>query len=616
MKTAYIFHDAFCDQNSDWYPWMKTTLESAGFVVTVPHFPTPAGQSYQSWLAVVKNFIPKFDTETIIIGHGTGGVFALRLVQDLKVKIHGLFLVATYAEKIGHAGYDRVNESFFKDPIKFDTIKKNAQVIEIFAGDDDPFVPMAITQKLAESLDEEVQKIPDGGHLNKASGFTQAVPIAQGIKESLSALDKTIAVEEAPTEVAIAPSIPEIKETPRVEEQKPAEFPKKVPTVLEIEQERLHPLSPQGEINSKPQIETMYQDMSTLVSSNSGKVSSSLLRKAHNDEEYKKAISPASPKNIMYVLGTVCVLVIAVGILGYLISEFAPTVQVQAPAPVVQSLIAADTHQKIDIAGKQSYQIEESIRAALIAPQENQMIRDIYYRNNDQVLNFSDLLTSLGINTPDSLSGELNQPFMHGVGSYGGIPAYFLVIPISHYDIAFSGMHDWEPTLLRDLGVFLNVPATFLKTQIQQEVFHDELISNQEVHVLRYTHPAYVTLDDIINSPIPAISPTSTTVSPTTSSSVVSKDTHSTVSSSTTVSSVTTTSPTDSASTSNVSTSASVTQIFNTNNPLLSITSPYREGDIMMVYFFLNEHTLIITNRVDIIPEILKRWANSQIYKQ
>ena len=50
-------------------------------------------------------------------------------------------------------------------------------------------------------------------------------------------------------------------------------------------------------------------------------------------------------------------------------------------------------------------------------------------------------------------------------------------------------------------------------------------------------------------------------------------------------------------------------------NPLLSITAPYKDGDLMLAYFFINEHTLVITDSTDIIPKLLERYANSQIYQ-
>jgi predicted alpha/beta hydrolase family esterase len=201
MKTAYIFHDAFCDPTSDWYPWMKTTLEAIGYVVVVPKFPTPAGQSYDSWKVVMKNYLDKFDAETLFIGHGVGGTFALRLAEELSLQIHGLFLVASYAQPIGHIGYDRVNESFTKHDFDWKKIQNNTLTIKVFAGENDPFVHAEATENLAKNLDTTTIVIPAGEHINKASGFTQCIPLVQGIKEGLGEIEKSMVVETTTTNV-------------------------------------------------------------------------------------------------------------------------------------------------------------------------------------------------------------------------------------------------------------------------------------------------------------------------------------------------------------------------------------------------------------------------------
>jgi predicted alpha/beta hydrolase family esterase len=195
MKTAYIFHDAFCDPISDWYPWMKTTLEGMGYLVIVPKFPTPGGQSYDSWKAVMKNNLDKFTNETIFIGHGIGGTFALRLLEEINTQIQGTFLVASYTEALGHVGFDRVNETFTKHEFNWEKIKNNTHVIKIFAGENDPFVHTDVTERLADNLNTDPIVIPGGEHINKASGFTQCVQLAQGIKEGLREIDKSMIVE-------------------------------------------------------------------------------------------------------------------------------------------------------------------------------------------------------------------------------------------------------------------------------------------------------------------------------------------------------------------------------------------------------------------------------------
>ena len=172
---------------------------------------------------------------------------------------------------------------------------------------------------------------------------------------------------------------------------------------------------------------------------------------------------------------------------------------------------------------------------------------------------------------------------MHGVGNFDGTTSHFLVIPISNYDVAFAGMAKWEPTILRDLGIFMNVPANFLRSQLYKNTFENEVIANQNIRALRYHEPTTVTLSD-----------DSTTVATSLSTSDASAGT----------------------ATAQTATPVITPQIPDSNNPFVNITTPYTDNDLMLAYFFLNEKTLIITDSASIIPQILARYAGSQIYQQ
>lgn len=533
MKTAYIFHDAFCDQFSDWYPWMKTTLEAQGYLVTVPNFPTPGGQSLSSWKAVIKNYLDKFDSETIFIGHGTGGALAMRILEETAKPIAGLFLVASYGEPIGHVGYDRVNDTFFNHPFLWDKITANASSIQVFAGEQDPFVPQAISERLAESLHQELHIIPDGGHINKASGFTQLVAVAQSIQELGGRLDKSIQVDPIPQ------SIPEFADSailpppPPASPSAPSSFEEgRSPSLPSAENNESAPL-PFGEGGRRPgeRAHTMYQDMSRLVSSNKGTVASSLLTKARSDEEEKKATQPTSPKNILYILGTIAIIILILGIGAFIISRNAPALQ-KASVTAPRSLIQSERHVRIDIAGNEGYTTEKNIRQALDAATADG-ITDLYYTNGSMRASFPSVLSKLGITTlPEGFASEFLMPqaaaiplFMHGAGSLGGKPFHFLVLPISHYDTAFLGIKEWESTLVRDTGIFMNIPSDILKAHLTKDVFVDETINNRSVRIMRDT-----------------------------------------------------------------------------------------EKNITLAYFFLNEKTIVIVDNPESITEILKRYANSQIY--
>jgi predicted alpha/beta hydrolase family esterase len=568
MKTAYIFHDAFSDPVSEWYPWMKISLESLGYFVSVPQFPTPAGQSLASWEAVVKSNIQKWDSDTIIIGHGAGGAFALRMVEKVTQPVHGLFLVASYGGKIGHAGYDRVNETFFEKPFDWSAIKNNAMIIESFSGESDPFVPVTASEELAKNLGVENHTIPSGGHVTHADGFTQCIPVLQGIKESMSALEKTIAPE----------SIQEESPQKSVNHLTGQIIPQEITPDQEIKNSILPSLA-----------HTMYQDMSHLVNSNKGSVASSLLSKAREDEAVQKSISPKSTQNILYIVGTVIIIGVALGIIGYVLYQNA-AVSIAPTTTPISSLILADSHIAVDTSNKTSYALAAKIREVLAKPVQHSSILDIVYTNGISRVSLKSVLTGLGTSAPDTFSDELNDPtFMHGEISDSGIISHFIVIPINHYDSAFTGMHDWEPTLVRDLGIFFGLPDAFIKTLGGTKTFTDVTVQNHPVRALYYHTPAPIDLTETLPT-----SATPTVTNPVVTTSIKYSDYIKQLTQPPTV---------------------SAPIIPDLPNPQLTIVSPYKDGDLMLAYFFINEHTLVITDSTSIIPKLLERYANSQIYK-
>lgn len=506
MKTAYIFHDAFCDPTSDWYPWMKTTLESIGYLMIVPSFPTPAGQSYESWKSSIRNYIATFDSETIFIGHGIGGLFAIRILEELNVSIKGLVLVASYAEPLEHAGYNNVNKTFYKESIDWKNIIEKILFSHVYAGQDDPFVPEGISNHLAESLATPLQVIPEGGHLNKASGFLQLVTVAQDIKQSTQTLQKGIEVVPS----TVTESLPQAPGpvTPLPEPVAPPS--EATPTV-----------SPE----SHPGIHTMYQDMSTLVNSNKGSVASSLLTKAHNEETIKKITSPTSPRNIAYMIGTL-VSIIGIIIAGYFLAQkYIPALQ-NPSAPEVNSIIPAEKHTLITSSADEAYLLNQKIRQVLAEEISPETIHDIYYQENKSSSSFDQVIKQLGITTfPELLSSEMNQPlFMHGTGIFNEQRGMFLLLPVKNYDQSFIGMREWEPVMMRDVGVFMGMSQDTIRNKSTRDLFQDVIIQNRAMR-------------------------------------------------------------------------QSVDGLGNT-----------------LYYFFISEKLVVITNSIDIIPDILKRYANRQIY--
>ena len=244
------------------------------------------------------------------------------------------------------------------------------------------------------------------------------------------------------------------------------------------------------------------------------------------------------------------------------------------PQPEPLSLISAEDHQKITLSGEPTFILTQKIQAAFGKPITDDTIRDIYYVNQNGRASFNDLLAGLAVpDLPVGFSDEFPTSenelpvFMHGLSKKNQVPRHFLVIRVKNYDTTFTLMKQWERTMLRDLGPLMGISPDFLRTRISKDVFQDELVQNKNIRTLRYYKPTGITLDD----------------------------------------------PTASMATTDI-----VQQGLETiasNNPFANQVSPYQENDLMISYFFLNEKTLVITDSLNIIPELLKRYANRQIYQ-
>lgn len=107
MKNAVIIHGTCSKEeylsdkypslsNSHWLPWLQKQLLINGIHTQTPEMPGVLNLNYESW----KNELEKNDigSESILIGHSTGGGFLARWLSENKVKIHKLILVAPWLD--------------------------------------------------------------------------------------------------------------------------------------------------------------------------------------------------------------------------------------------------------------------------------------------------------------------------------------------------------------------------------------------------------------------------------------------------------------------------------------------------------------------------------------
>ena len=174
MGNVFIFHGTEGYPEENWFPWMKQELEQKGFKVFVPAFPSPPvlPAKISEWFSVLKNFEQHINESTILIGHSSGGVFTLRVLEKLTHPVKAAFFVGTPIGIKPIANFNRDN-SFSGFDFNWEDIRKKAKNFFVFQSDDDPYVGLDNGKELARNLGVELSFVPNAGHFNKTAGFVK-----------------------------------------------------------------------------------------------------------------------------------------------------------------------------------------------------------------------------------------------------------------------------------------------------------------------------------------------------------------------------------------------------------------------------------------------------------
>lgn len=185
-SEVFIFHGTEGYPEENWFPWLKQELEKKGYNVFVPQFPTPpvVPAKINEWFDVLKDYQDHINEDTILIGHSLGGIFTLRVLEQLKYPIRAAFLVGTPIGVRPILNYDRDN-SFSGFSFDWEDIKSKAKHFVVFQSDTDPYVGLANGEKLAEHLGVELNFVPNAGHFNAKAGYLKFEKLLEEVNKIL-----------------------------------------------------------------------------------------------------------------------------------------------------------------------------------------------------------------------------------------------------------------------------------------------------------------------------------------------------------------------------------------------------------------------------------------------
>lgn len=161
MKKALILHGTSSSPTGNWFEWLKDLLENNGYgqvwVPQLPYADKPDMKTYRDFI-FASDF--EFDSETLLVGHSSGAVAVLSLLEALQdgLVIDTAVMVGVYRPEIKH--YSSTEE------INLEKVKNKSNRFVFLHSDDDPYCPPEHAVFFANELAGELVMMKNEDHFS------------------------------------------------------------------------------------------------------------------------------------------------------------------------------------------------------------------------------------------------------------------------------------------------------------------------------------------------------------------------------------------------------------------------------------------------------------------
>lgn len=152
-----------------WLPYVERDLTALGFDVVNRTFPDNVRARASIWLPFLETL--GADQDTVVVGHSSGAVAALRYAETRRLR--GSVLVGVCHSDLGDAG-ERAS-GYYREPWQWEAIRRNQEWIGIFQSTDDPVIPVGEARVVAAALECPYFEYADRGHFTAREPFPELV---------------------------------------------------------------------------------------------------------------------------------------------------------------------------------------------------------------------------------------------------------------------------------------------------------------------------------------------------------------------------------------------------------------------------------------------------------
>ena len=168
-RAILIHGNGGCTAGDIWLPWLERELTALGLDVINQTFPDNIKARARYWLPHLESL--GTDEQTILIGHSSGAVAALRYAETHRLL--GSILVGVNHTDLG----DRFEAAsgFYEAPWQWPEIRAHQEWIAIYNSTDDPHIPIAEPRFIAAQLRCSYFEFTDRGHFVDERQFPEIV---------------------------------------------------------------------------------------------------------------------------------------------------------------------------------------------------------------------------------------------------------------------------------------------------------------------------------------------------------------------------------------------------------------------------------------------------------
>ena len=173
IKAILIHGNGGCTASDFWLPWVERELSALGIEVINQTFPDHIKARARFWLPHLEAL--GADEETILIGHSSGAVAAMRYAETHRLL--GSILVGVCHSDLGDA-FERAS-GYYEAKWQWERIRDHQQWMAIFNSTDDPHIPIAEARFVAAELRCSYYEFTDRGHFVNQHDFPELVDLVR-----------------------------------------------------------------------------------------------------------------------------------------------------------------------------------------------------------------------------------------------------------------------------------------------------------------------------------------------------------------------------------------------------------------------------------------------------